>query len=162
VRKDSVDYVIHLGDYIYEYKNGDYGWGDSLGRIPQPDKEIYSLYDYRRRIAQYRTDLDLVASHQAFPWIPVWDDHGMWILPKPSIALFVASLTEVHLIFKRCLITHGRLAPLSSTIPKIPSSRTAVSPLTNVSSTLYEPTLSGVSFRCPTRKLEYKAEILRP
>ncbi|KAJ9285866.1 hypothetical protein DTO027B5_3081 [Paecilomyces variotii] len=24
VRKDSVDYVLHLGDYIYEYKNGDY------------------------------------------------------------------------------------------------------------------------------------------
>lgn len=42
VRKDSVDYVIHLGDYIYEYKNGDYGWGNSYGRVPQPDKEIYS------------------------------------------------------------------------------------------------------------------------
>jgi len=34
-----------------------------------------SLYDYRKRIAQYRTDLDLYASHQQFPWIPVWDDH---------------------------------------------------------------------------------------
>ena len=34
-----------------------------------------SLYDYRKRIATYRTDLDLVASHQQFPWIPVWDDH---------------------------------------------------------------------------------------
>ncbi|KAH8204536.1 hypothetical protein TruAng_001310 [Truncatella angustata] len=75
VRKDSVDYVIHLGDYIYEYANGDYGWGDSYGRIPQPDREIYTLYDYRRRLATYRTDLDLVASHQNFPWIPVWDDH---------------------------------------------------------------------------------------
>ncbi len=76
VRKDSVDYVIHLGDYIYEYANGEYGWGNSLDRIPQPDREIYTLYDYRRRIATYRTDLDLVASHQQFPWIPVWDDHG--------------------------------------------------------------------------------------
>ncbi|OCK95884.1 uncharacterized protein K441DRAFT_657864 [Cenococcum geophilum 1.58] len=75
VRKDSVDYVIHLGDYIYEYKNGDYGWGQSIGRVPLPDKEIYSLYDYRKRIATYRTDLDLLASHQRFPWIPVWDDH---------------------------------------------------------------------------------------
>ncbi|RDW82353.1 metallo-dependent phosphatase-4 [Coleophoma cylindrospora] len=74
-RKDSVDYVIHLGDYIYEYKNGDYGWGDSVGRIPLPDREIYTLYDYRKRIATYRTDLDLVLSHQQFPWIPVWDDH---------------------------------------------------------------------------------------
>lgn len=31
MRKDSVDYVLHLGDYIYEYKNGEYGWGNSLG-----------------------------------------------------------------------------------------------------------------------------------
>ncbi|KAK3307716.1 PhoD-like phosphatase [Chaetomium strumarium] len=75
VRKDSVDYVIHLGDYIYEYKNGDYGWGNSYDRIPLPDREIYTLYDYRKRIATYRTDLDLLASHQQFPWIPVWDDH---------------------------------------------------------------------------------------
>ncbi|KIW55151.1 hypothetical protein PV05_07456 [Exophiala xenobiotica] len=75
VRKDSVDYVIHLGDYIYEYKNGDYGWGQSIGRVPLPDREIYTLYDYRKRHATYRTDLDLLASHQNFPWIPVWDDH---------------------------------------------------------------------------------------
>ncbi|KAF2203455.1 hypothetical protein GQ43DRAFT_479007 [Delitschia confertaspora ATCC 74209] len=75
VRKDSVDYVVHLGDYYYEYKNGAYGWGQSIGRVPQPDKEITTLYDYRKRIATYRTDIDLVASHQQFPWIPVWDDH---------------------------------------------------------------------------------------
>ncbi|KAL9111674.1 MAG: hypothetical protein Q9227_003948 [Pyrenula ochraceoflavens] len=75
VRKDSVDYVIHLGDYIYEYKNGDYGWGQSIGRIPLPDRTIFTLYDYRKRHATYRTDLDLLASHQNYPWIPVWDDH---------------------------------------------------------------------------------------
>ncbi|KAK0712607.1 PhoD-like phosphatase [Lasiosphaeria miniovina] len=75
VRKDSVDYVLHLGDYIYEYQNGAYGWGDSLGRIPLPNREIVTLYDYRKRIATYRTDLDLYASHQNFPWITVWDDH---------------------------------------------------------------------------------------
>ncbi|KAG8525863.1 uncharacterized protein KY384_000623 [Bacidia gigantensis] len=75
VRKDSVDYVIHLGDYIYEYKNGDYGHGDSIGRIPLPDKTIFTLYDYRKRLATYRTDFDLLSSHQAYPWISVWDDH---------------------------------------------------------------------------------------
>jgi alkaline phosphatase D len=36
---------------------------------------MYCLYDYRKRIATYRTDLDLLACHQQFPWIPVWDDH---------------------------------------------------------------------------------------
>ncbi|KAH8728226.1 phosphodiesterase/alkaline phosphatase D precursor [Phaeosphaeriaceae sp. PMI808] len=75
VRKDSVDYVVHLGDYIYEYGNGNYGWGDALGRISLPNKDIFSLYDYRKRLATYRTDLDLIASHQKFAWIPVWDDH---------------------------------------------------------------------------------------
>lgn len=74
VRKDSVDYVVHLGDYIYEYKNGEYGYGQTIGRVPLPDREIFTLYDYRKRLATYRTDLDLIASHQQFPWIPVWDD----------------------------------------------------------------------------------------
>lgn len=66
---------MHLGDYIYEYANGEYGWGDSFGRIPLPNREIHTLYDYRKRIATYRTDIDLYESHQQFPWIPVWDDH---------------------------------------------------------------------------------------
>ncbi|MCJ1248340.1 hypothetical protein MMC30_005557 [Trapelia coarctata] len=74
-RKDSVDYVIHLGDYLYEYANGEYGWGQSINRIPLPDRQIYTLYDYRKRHATYRTDLDLLLSHQQYPWIPVWDDH---------------------------------------------------------------------------------------
>ncbi|KAL8913025.1 MAG: hypothetical protein Q9171_002093 [Xanthocarpia ochracea] len=74
-RKDSVDYIIHLGDYIYEYAEGEYGYGESLGRIQLPNRQIYTLYDYRKRLATYRTDLDLLLSHQRFPWIPVWDDH---------------------------------------------------------------------------------------
>lgn len=74
-RKDSVDYVLHLGDYIYEYANGDYGYGQTINRVPLPDRTIYTLYDYRKRIATYRTDLDLLLSHQTFPWITVWDDH---------------------------------------------------------------------------------------
>lgn len=71
-RKDQVDYMIHLGDYIYEYEEG------VLGRDPRaaaPQREIVTLYDYRTRIAQYRADPDLSLAHQNFPWIPVWDDH---------------------------------------------------------------------------------------
>ena len=86
-RKDSVDYVIHLGDYIYEYKNGDYGWGQSIGRVPLPDRETYTLYDYRTRYATYRTDLDLLLSHQMFPWIPVWDDHGESLTDRSSLQI---------------------------------------------------------------------------
>ena len=75
-RKNSVDYVLHLGDYIYEYKSNDYGYGWSIKRVPLPDRTIFTLYDYRTRHASYRTDFDLLLSHQQFAWIPVWDDHG--------------------------------------------------------------------------------------
>ncbi|BCS17507.1 alkaline phosphatase D family protein [Aspergillus puulaauensis] len=71
-RKDNVDYVVHLGDYIYEYESGVPGVDE---RAVVPQREIFSLYDYRTRLGQYRTDADLVASHQKFPWITVWDDH---------------------------------------------------------------------------------------
>jgi alkaline phosphatase D len=77
VRKDSVDYVLHLGDYIYEYAGtGDYGYGYSIGRVPAPyGRVIFTLYDYRARLGAYREDLDLQGSHANFPWISVWDDH---------------------------------------------------------------------------------------
>lgn len=35
VRKDSVDYVIHLGDYLYEYKSGNTGYGFACRSCPQ-------------------------------------------------------------------------------------------------------------------------------
>lgn len=71
-RKDNVDFVVHLGDYIYEYAgDGDYGYGYSIDRIPKPESIIYTLQDYRQRHATYRTDKDLLLSHQTHPWIPV-------------------------------------------------------------------------------------------
>lgn len=74
-RKDSVDYVLHLGDFIYEYAEGAYGWGWSIDRITQPNKEIRTLYDYRKRHASYRADSDSILSFASYAWIPVWDDH---------------------------------------------------------------------------------------
>lgn len=66
-RKDSVDFVVHLGDYIYEYAgDGDYGYGYSINRIPKPESIIYTLEDYRERLATYRTDQDLLLSHQTY------------------------------------------------------------------------------------------------
>ncbi|MBY0399788.1 alkaline phosphatase D family protein, partial [Myxococcota bacterium] len=51
------------------------GDGTALGRVPDPDHEILSLEDYRRRHAQYKRDPDLQAAHARHPWITVWDDH---------------------------------------------------------------------------------------
>ncbi|ESQ93509.1 alkaline phosphatase [Asticcacaulis sp. AC460] len=76
---DSVDAVVHLGDYIYEYGAGltDYGMGNGrmLNRTPEPPREIVSLSDYRARHAQYKADPDLQAAHARAPWICVYDDH---------------------------------------------------------------------------------------
>ena len=37
--------------------------------------EPYTLEDYRRRYALYKSDPDLQAAHAACPWIVTWDDH---------------------------------------------------------------------------------------
>lgn len=74
-KRPDLDAVLHLGDYLYEYANGQYGDGTALGRVPQPDKEIVTLADYRARHAQYKTDTDLQSVHRQNPFICVWDDH---------------------------------------------------------------------------------------
>ena len=73
--REDLDAVLHLGDYIYEYRNKTYGDGTAFGRIPMPDKECTTLEDYRTRHAQYKSDPDLQAAHARHPWITVWDDH---------------------------------------------------------------------------------------
>ena len=83
ISKDkTLDAVIHLGDYIYEYGLGpdddpSYGAesGRALGRTHEPTHEIITLSDYRTRHAQYKRDRDLQSAHAAAPWICNWDDH---------------------------------------------------------------------------------------
>lgn len=72
---DDLDFVVHLGDYLYEHANGQYGDGTKIDRIPEPNHEIVSLDDYRARHSTYKRDLDLQAAHARHPWIAVWDDH---------------------------------------------------------------------------------------
>lgn len=73
--RDDLDFVLHLGDYIYEYGAGVYGPGPEIGRVHDPKTEMVSLEDYRRRHAQYKADPDLQGLHGKVPFIPVWDDH---------------------------------------------------------------------------------------
>ncbi len=72
--QEDLDVVVHLGDYIYEYGPGVYAGRSGNVRLHVGD-EIESLEDYRRRHAQYRTDPDLQAAHEAFPWVVTFDDH---------------------------------------------------------------------------------------
>ncbi|MGE3142788.1 MAG: alkaline phosphatase [Hyphomonadaceae bacterium] len=76
-RRDDLDLVLHLGDYLYEYGLSGYGGdvGVALGRIPKPEIECVSLGDYRQRHAQYKGEPELQAAHARCPWIVIWDDH---------------------------------------------------------------------------------------
>ena len=74
--RPDLDAVIHLGDYIYEYAQGEYGDPDlAEDRALIPSHELLRLDDYRRRYAQYRQDPDLAECHRQHPFICVWDDH---------------------------------------------------------------------------------------
>jgi len=55
--EEDLDFVLHLGDYIYEKGNTE------------------TLTDYRLLHAQYKTSPDLQAVHTKFPFIVTFDDH---------------------------------------------------------------------------------------
>ncbi len=73
-RRD-LDAVLHLGDYIYEYKSGEYPAAKYVVRPHEPAHEIVTLADYRTRHGRYKTDADLQALHHAHPIVAIWDDH---------------------------------------------------------------------------------------
>jgi alkaline phosphatase D len=76
-RRTDLHAVLHLGDYLYEYGPGQYGYGfdETDIRPHEPAHEMVSLADYRQRHAQYKRDADLQELHAAYPWIITWDDH---------------------------------------------------------------------------------------
>ncbi|BAK67677.1 alkaline phosphatase [Sphingobium sp. SYK-6] len=75
----DIDAVFHYGDYIYE----DGGPSkkvicDASGKVVSRAHlggETYSLDDYRRRYALYKSDPDLQAAHAAAAFIMSFDDH---------------------------------------------------------------------------------------
>lgn len=76
-KQGSLDAIIHLGDYLYEYSRGGYASeaAAAMGREVLPEGELISLADYRMRYSQYRSDQQLQAAHASAPFICVWDDH---------------------------------------------------------------------------------------
>ena len=66
-RDDAVDFVLHLGDNIYEYAATGWGAQTALALNPahSPINENVSLQDYRERHAQYKADPDSRRMHAA-------------------------------------------------------------------------------------------------
>lgn len=83
---EDLDFVVHLGDYIYETVGATFQSSAAESRHTQlvlPDgmtlddgsKAAASLADYRYLYKTYRSDSRLQALHQRFPFITIWDDH---------------------------------------------------------------------------------------
>ncbi|MBX3128331.1 MAG: alkaline phosphatase D family protein [Polyangiaceae bacterium] len=85
--EDPVDFVVFLGDYVYETNgNPSFQLSSSKRRIEiadglvleegePPVKAALTLADYRGLYQQYRSDPQLKKAHQLFPFICIWDDH---------------------------------------------------------------------------------------
>jgi alkaline phosphatase D len=83
--REDLDFLLHLGDYIYEAGNVPAKGqtpGADIGRDFEPLGECRTLSDYRARYSQYRRDPDVQALHHALPIVPMLDDHeladGAW------------------------------------------------------------------------------------
>lgn len=81
--KADVDFVLHLGDYVYEHVADGYPKGDdgpyTDRRIDLPDGETLpmSLDDFRCIYETYKTDPHLQRLHERHTVIQTWDDHAI-------------------------------------------------------------------------------------
>ncbi len=83
--REDLDFLLHLGDYIYEAGNTPAKGqtpGADIGRDFDPLEECRTLDEYRTRYRQYHRDPDVQALHRALPIILTLDDHeladGAW------------------------------------------------------------------------------------
>src|SRR3546814_17938623 len=74
----DLDLIFHYGDYIYE--GGTSPLGPQANGVPIVRQhiggEIYSIDDYRRRYAQYKSDPALQAAHAACAFACSFDEIG--------------------------------------------------------------------------------------
>ena len=86
LQQDDLDFIVHLGDYIYETN------GEPLTQITGDERQIAfrdeegtiafdgyeaarSIDNYRQLYQVYRSDTLLQKVHERFPMIAIWDDH---------------------------------------------------------------------------------------
>jgi alkaline phosphatase D len=85
IAERELDFVLHLGDYIYEAAQNPPASQTppaDIGRVVDPLHECVTLEDYRTRYAHYRLDPDVQTLHLAHPLIAALDCHeladGAW------------------------------------------------------------------------------------
>jgi alkaline phosphatase D len=67
---ENLDFVLFLGDYVYEYPAS-----RPVEIRPTTGGWITTLAGYRSRYELHKSDPDLQAIHAAYPWLVTWDDH---------------------------------------------------------------------------------------
>ncbi len=98
----DLDFVVHLGDYIYETADG-------------------SLAEFRRLHTLYKSSPDLRDAHARFPFVTTWDDHEVldnWAArhkPSPDGRPFAARLADAFRAYYENLPT--RTAPAGADWP---------------------------------------------
>jgi len=71
--KTDLDFVMHLGDYIYDFVDA-----DEEIRVPSPyPSEPATVQAWRDRHAYYLMDPDLREARRMHPWISIWDNHDL-------------------------------------------------------------------------------------
>ncbi|WP_428912004.1 alkaline phosphatase D family protein [Niallia sp. Krafla_26] len=75
---EEIDFVIHVGDYIYESVGDPLYQSPIEGRkilLPSGGTKAKTLDDYRTLYRTYREDQDLQKLHENHAMIGIWDDH---------------------------------------------------------------------------------------
>jgi alkaline phosphatase D len=91
--REEPQFIVHLGDYIYEQSYDQYFRRDLATNAPRAGCEeqgrhdrvrwlkygrvgkLMTLSQYRRRYAEYKLDPHLQFAHRRCPFIVTWDDH---------------------------------------------------------------------------------------
>lgn len=74
--QEDVDYVVHLGDYIYETTSAGFQGGQVRTiSLPGGSDRARTLSDYRFLYRTYRSDRNLQKVQENFAMIAIWDDH---------------------------------------------------------------------------------------
>jgi alkaline phosphatase D len=83
VAEENVDFLVHLGDFIYETTDDRFaGRGsptppDRQFELPSGEPVAHSLADFRTCHRTYRSDRSLQRALEAHTLIAGWDDHGV-------------------------------------------------------------------------------------
>jgi alkaline phosphatase D len=77
--EEEVDFIVHLGDYIYETVDESSFQGAQVRTIELPNSgtagEADTLTDYRFLYKTYKATQNLQRVHENFAFITIWDDH---------------------------------------------------------------------------------------